>query len=152
MMDIRLPYIMDVKQFKIGSDHYVGMLSHRELQLYKWDDNSRLFVKYKQAIPVHYATSFDIFSYIVDHYLILAETVMPSYDIAPFTRILSYNDVTKTFDFRKQIMLTLPHTNKVIAFNVFGQPHAAFIQFESKGELSFCMVKINGKLHKLFLI
>eukprot|EP00794_Sanderia_malayensis_P006818 gene6818-7587_t len=123
---------LQVKQFSMNGNTFIGILSPVTLQLYIWDEDLHLFTKYGQALTVFNAKSFDVFTHIVDHYVVLAESMKQPYGVNYVTRVLSYSDMEKNFNFQKQITLPLPSANKVVTFKVFGQPHVAFIQHQSK--------------------
>lgn len=124
--------ISEIKHFKIGNSDYLATLYPNYLQLYKWNETTLQFTSHGQRILVHKAYSLDFFSHVVDHYLVLAESIKLPFGHYDVTRVLSYNPDTETFDDRKHIKIPAGSLSRVAAFKIFGKPHAGFVSFESR--------------------
>lgn len=133
-----------IKYAKIGNSHYIAVLFYTHIQLFKWNETSESFALHRDKIAVHDAQSFDVSSDAIDSYIVLSEEFRLPYNNLAASRVLTYNVISDTFEFKNNFLIPISSATKVISFRIFGKLHAAFIFYQSGGNtnffIKFCMV------------
>ena len=125
---------IDVKYFRIGTSHYIAALFITHIKMFKWNETMESFSSHGSDIAVHDAHSFDVFHKKADTFIVLSENFKLLYDNLAASRVLTYNPISDTFEYKDNFLVPIAAASKVISFKIFGKIHTAFIFFQSGGK------------------